>query len=209
MWDSVSKLTQRPEATLNRWISGSSAARDALKDLEGRSMIVDIDKTSLRFRLSVDAQRVHLGAVDTQARADIVIRAGPFDLAALLRAHALSEFSAGRVEFRGNLRVAEQFARVLRLARPQLEDELAGWIGGIPARVVAQAGEAAFSWGRRTANAFELNATEYLQCESRTLPFPVEVTQFARSVEQLRDDVERVSQRVERLARRLSIADSL
>ena len=193
-------LLRRAESLLNRWISESSAARREMQDLEGRSMIVEADKTSLRVRLAVEQQQTRLRTAQQDARADIEITAGVFDLLAMLHAQSLAELSAGEVEFRGNPGIAERFSRMLRLARPQLEDELAAWLGGTPAKVLVRSGDALRDWGSRTAGgAMEQNAAEYLQAESAAVPRPEEVAQWSFQVEGLRDDVDRLGQRIRRL----------
>jgi ubiquinone biosynthesis protein UbiJ len=192
-------LLRRAESLLNRWISESSAANQQMQDLEGRSMIVDVDKTSLRVRLAIDQQQARLRTAPLDARADIVIVAGVFDLLAMLHAQTLAELSAGEIEFRGSLAIAERFSRMLRLARPQLEDELAGWFGATPAKVLVRSGEALRDWGSRTADAMEKNVAEYLQAESAEVPRPEEVTQWSIAVERMRDDVDRLGQRIRRL----------
>lgn len=192
-------LLRRAESLLNRWISESSAAREEMRKLERRSMIVDVDKTSLRVRLAIEQQQARLRTALPDAEADIVIAGGVFDLLAMLRTQSLAELSAGEIEFRGSLGMAESFSRMLRLARPQLEDELAGWFGEMPAKVLARSGEALREWARRTADAMEQNVAEYLQAESAEVPRPEEVTQWSFAVEQLRDDVDRLGQRIRRL----------
>jgi ubiquinone biosynthesis protein UbiJ len=46
-----------------------------------------------------------------------------------------------------------------------------------------------------------LDASEFLQEESRIVPGPYEVEAFCAAVERLRDDVDRAAARIERLAR--------
>jgi ubiquinone biosynthesis protein UbiJ len=193
-------LLRRAQATLNRWIAQSSAAQDELRGLAGRSMILEIDKTSWRVRLSVEQHQALLRNAEADAVADIVVRGGLFDLLAMMRAQSQAQLRAGEIEFRGSLRVAESFSRMLRLARPRLEDELARAIGGVPANVLTQTGAAAFAWGVKTAGAIELDTAEFLQAETRELPRPQEVAEFMLAVERLRDDTDRLRQRVERLA---------
>jgi ubiquinone biosynthesis protein UbiJ len=198
-----SLLLGRAEVAVNRWIVQSTAASDELHGLEGRSMILDVVHTNWRIELSVSRQRLRFREVAGDAAADIVIRAGMLELIAMSSAQSLSQLGAGEVEFRGSLRVAERFSRMLRLARPEIEDEVAGWIGSMPARVVTQMGDAALAWGMRTSSALERDAAEYLQAEANELPRPGQVERLLREVERLRDDVDRLGQRIERLAGRV------
>jgi ubiquinone biosynthesis protein UbiJ len=196
-------LLRRSRAMLNRWIAGSSAATEELRQLEGRSMVIVVDKLERAVMLAAEQRQLRLREVAVDATTDVLVRASLFDLLALLRADDPTRVSAGEIEFRGSLAVAERFTRMLRLARPTPEDELAGWVGDLPARVIARGGEAAFAWGRRTAGALERDVAEYLQAETRELPRPSELTDYFRDVERLRDDVDRMNQRVARLSARL------
>ena len=193
-------LFAHAEATLNRWIAQSGAAQTQLRALEGRAMRIDVAGTQLRILLQVDEQQMQLRQVDENAAADIVVCAGAFELLELLRADPAKPLVAGEIEFRGSLRIAEQFSGVLRLARPSLEDELAGWIGGVPAHLAAQCGTAVAAWGRKAIASLERDTSQYLLYEAREVPRTDEVADFMVVTETLRDDVERLARRVERLA---------
>jgi len=192
-------LERHAQTQINRWIDQSSAAQQERAALEGRSLCVEIENTGLRVLLSVESQRACLACHDEQIDADIVVRAGAFDLLGLLRASSVAQLSGGSIEFRGSLRIAEQFAKMLRLARPQLEDELAGWLGGVPAHALARTIDAGVDWSTQASHAVMLDVVDYLQLESRELPVPEEIAQFMLEVERLRDDVERIEQRIDRL----------
>mgnify|MGYP001821418037 CR=1 FL=1 len=195
-------LLKQSRLTLNRWIEQSSSATAEMRQLEGRTMVIAIEHMNRRVMFAVEREQLLLREVDEDAHSDVLVRASPFDLLALLRADNPTRVRAGEIEFRGSLGVAESFTRMLRLARPSAEDELAGWVGGLPARAIVRSGEAAFAWGQRTAGALERDVAEYLQAETRELPRPQEIADFLREVERLRDDVDRLSQRIERLAAR-------
>ena len=195
-------LLKQAEATLNRWIDQSGAAREQLRSLQGRAMRVDVVNTDWRVLLSALPQQVTLTSVAADVPADIVLAAGPFELAGLLRATGTQMLRAGEIEFRGSVRTAEQFALLLRLARPSLEDELAGWIGGLPARAAARSAHAAVEGIARMGRALELDTAEYLRAEARVVPLPEEVGELLSATERLRDALERLERRVGRLEAR-------
>jgi len=91
---------------------------------------------------------------------------------------------------------------LMKLARPDLEGEVARWIGDIPAHALGEAVRGAGAWAKRAAEALYLNTAEYLQEESRALPGALEAQAFYSDVERLRDDVERAAARLARLERR-------
>jgi ubiquinone biosynthesis protein UbiJ len=91
---------------------------------------------------------------------------------------------------------------LLKLARPDLEGELAKWIGDIPAHAVGEIARGTRAWLTRAGDALRMNTAEYLQEESRAMPAPLEAQAFYGDVEKLRDDVERAAARLARLERR-------
>jgi ubiquinone biosynthesis protein UbiJ len=189
------------EITLNRWIRGSTAATQELARLAGKRMAVEVEGTSLCVALAAfeGEVEVELGSRD---EADVYIKAGPFELLELARADSIADLRAGRVEFRGNLNVADGFSRMLKLAKPEFEDVLAGWIGNLPAAALGSSARRAAALGTQSLRALELNAAEYLTAETAAVATAAELEAFALDVETMRDDVARCEQRLARLTRR-------
>ena len=187
------------ERTLNRWIDESTAAKQHCAKMAGQSMHIDVDGTQLQLSMRALSDRVTLDTTRDQDATDVSIRAKPLDFVQLARAQAMQDIGAAHVEVRGSLGVAENFSRLLKLAKPSFEDELAGWVGGIPAHRIASVLGAAARWGARSINALEQNFSEYLLSESQAVPARSDIELFAVDVERTRDDVARFEQRLQRL----------
>jgi ubiquinone biosynthesis accessory factor UbiJ len=187
------------EAELNRCVGESTAARELLACLQGTSFAVHVEGVGLTAVLHAEGERVRLDSDATAATA--TLRATPFDLLRLLRADGISGVKRTRADVSGDLEVAERYARMLKLARPDLEGEVAKWLGDVPAHALGQAVRGVSAWLTRAGAALRMNAAEYLQEESRALPAPLEAQAFYADVERLRDDVERVAARLARLER--------
>ena len=188
------------ERGLNKQIAESTAALDLLDELAGSSFAVHVEGLSITCVLRAEPERVTLGT--DAAGATATLRARPFDLLRLVGADGLAEVRGTQAELSGDLQVAERFAKLLKLARPDLEEELSRWIGDIPAHALGRAAHGAGAWLKRAAQALRMNTAEYLQEESRALPAPLEAQAFYDDVERLRDDVERAATRLARLERR-------
>jgi ubiquinone biosynthesis protein UbiJ len=188
------------ERELNRHVAGSTAALDLLDELEGSSFAVHVEGLGITCVLRAEPGRLALGTDATGATA--TLRARPFDLLRLVGADGLSQVKGTKAEISGDLQVAERFAKLLKLARPDLEEELSRWIGDIPAHALGRAAQGASAWLRRAVRALGMNTAEYLQEESRALPAPLEAQAFYDDVERLRDGVERAAARLARLERR-------
>ena len=188
------------EAELNRWVSESTAARELLAGLSGTSFAVHVEGLALTAVLRADGERLALDRDATDATA--TLRASPLDLLRLVRAEGVSGVKRTRAEVSGDLDVAERYAKLLKVARPDLEEEVAKWIGDIPAHALGEGVRDLRAWLKRAVSALRMNTAEYLQEESRAMPAPLEAQAYFRDVERLRDDVERAAARLKRLERR-------
>jgi ubiquinone biosynthesis protein UbiJ len=187
------------EAELNRCIGESTAARELLARLGGTSFAVHVEGLKLTVVLRADGDRLRLDRDATGATASL--RAAPLDLVRLLRAEGVSGVKRTRAELSGDLEVAERYAKLLKLARPGLEEEASKWVGDLPAHALGGVVRGAASWLARAGAALRMNTAEYLQEESRAMPAPLEAQALYSDVERLRDDVERAAARLARLER--------
>ena len=130
------------------------------------------------------------------------LSATPIDLLRLARSADLSTLRGTGAEIFGSPEVAERFAKLLKLARPDLEEHAARWLGDVPAHALGEAARGVGAWLERAARTLRADTAEFLQEESRALPASLEAQAFYADVERLRDDVERAAARLARLERR-------
>jgi ubiquinone biosynthesis protein UbiJ len=187
------------ERALNRYVAQSTAATDHLERLRGSSFAVRVEGLGLVVVLHADGERLRVDS--DAAAASATLRATPLDLIRLLNADGVAGVKSTHAQLGGDLQVAERFADLLRLARPDLEEELAQWIGDVPAHALGELAQGVGGWFARAARALRMNTVEYLQEETRALPAPLEVQAFYGDVDRLRDDVERAAARLARIER--------
>ncbi len=190
-------VLRRCERLLDRLIAESTPARRAAAALEGRSIAVEVSGAGLEIHCGVEDGGVSL-SLEPGRPADVRVRATPLELVSLARASA-DELKTARTRLEGDVHVAEKFAELARLARPDLEDELSRFVGDIAAHETAELARRLGAYAARARRALELDAAEYLQEEQRVLPGPLEVAAFTADVDRLRDDVERAAARLERI----------
>ena len=164
------------EAELNRCIGESTAAREQLARLDGTSFAVHVEGLGLTGVLHSDGEHVRLDSDATTATA--TLSATPLDLLRLLRADGVSGVKRTRAALSGDLDVAERYARMLKLARPDLEEEVAKWLGDVPAHALGLVVREVGAWLARAGAALRMNTAEYLQEESRAMPAPLEAQAF-------------------------------
>lgn len=195
-------IAQAGQRWLNRCIAASAAARERVARLDGKCFAVLVAGTGRRIELIGRDGELVLEH-DTGARADAELTGTPLDLLRLAAAgrEALGRLKETPAQLSGDVHVAEEFAEVLRLARPDVEEALAAWIGDIAAHEIGRAGRGVARFCRTSAIAVGLDIGEYLQEERAVLAARPSVRGFVEDVDRLRDDIERLEQRIERLER--------
>lgn len=196
-----SLLLERAIGVLNRQLADSVSAARAAAELEGRTCRIAVQGLPLDFVLRVEQGRI-VAARPTGAE-DVSIEGPPLDLVRLARGQEASRVHGTQVRISGEVRTAEKFAELLKLAAPDLEEELSGWIGDIPAHAFAEAIRRGRAWMLAAGAALLDDTAEYLKEERRALAGPHEAEDFYAAVDRLRDDVERAEARLDRLARAL------
>ncbi|MGE0115570.1 MAG: SCP2 domain-containing protein [Steroidobacteraceae bacterium] len=189
------------EATLNRNIAASSAAKGLCARLNGKSLRLQLTGVPVQFTLHAEADCVHLstGADD---HVDASLSGSPLGLLNLATQQTASSLSGSSVRIEGDAEVAQGFSELLKQARPDFEEELSRVVGDVAAHQMGNTVRSLLGFGRRVGDTFLQNMGEYLSEESRDVPSKTEADEFNRDVDSLRDDVERFEARLNALERK-------
>jgi len=185
-------------AIINRQIAAKTPARELCAKLEGRTLAIRIPNSALAVYLEIEGNQVVLGDQYGEDP-DVVISGSLISLARLAGPAGDHLIRTGSVEISGDALLAQQFQKLLRYGRPDLEEELSTAIGDVAAHGVGQFLRGVGDWGREAGSTMRQNASEYLQEESRAVPARYEMESFAASVNRLRDDVARLEARLNKL----------
>jgi ubiquinone biosynthesis protein UbiJ len=190
-------LLARLEETFNRNVANSRKAQVLCRQLDGRTLSLDVVGTSLKFFLSVRDGSIVL---DTrpEKNADASLAATPVSLLALVGPEAERGMRGGAIHIEGDAEVAQKFRELLMQARPDFEEELSRVIGDVAAHRVANFARGFLDWGRKAADSMGTNVAEFLQEEGRDVPTRVEVDEFLAAVDRLREDTDRLEAQLER-----------
>lgn len=183
------------ERILNRNIAGSSRARALLAELVGRSLELRFAATPLKIRISASTDSLAVAPAGEDP-ADAVIEGTPLSFLRLASGDAAKSIRTGGMDVKGDAEVAEGFRRLLNAARPDLEEELSRFTGDAAAHYTARFAREAAEFGRRAADIFARNVSEYLTEESRDVPTRLEAEEFIEGVDRLREAVDRLEARV-------------
>jgi ubiquinone biosynthesis accessory factor UbiJ len=110
---------------------------------------------------------------------------------------------SGEVKIEGDMQTGRKFQELFAKLDIDLEEKLSQFTGDIIAHKLANFFRAGQSWGKDSLETFKMNATEFLQEETRDLPSTPEVDIYYAQVDELRTDFDRLQSRVERLEKSL------
>jgi ubiquinone biosynthesis protein UbiJ len=196
--DAPRTLFQPVVAMMNRQIAVSTPARELCAELDGRTFAVQVRDSSLSIALSVRDDGV---VIDTglPTDADVVVSGSLPSLVRLAGPTGESLIRDGTVELKGDAIIAQRFRRLLRFARPDLEEELSRVTGDIVAHSAGDALRRVANWGREVRATMRQNVAEYLVEEREAVPRRFEVDEFRDELGRLRDDVARFEARLKQL----------
>lgn len=185
------------ERGLNHTLRDSPAAARLLAQLNGQALALHAEELGrMLYLVAHPAGLQVLMQVDRPAQA--TLSGTLFSLSRLAAGSASGRLPPG-VRLSGEIEVAEQFQRLLALARPDFEALLARALGDALAHSVGTRLQRIGRWVSRSLFSLGQDASEYLRYETDLLPDRSEVAAWIDEVDRLRDDVARLAARVERL----------
>jgi ubiquinone biosynthesis protein UbiJ len=197
-FDPLGRLTAAGQAWLDTRLAESTAARQSLRQIDGKRFELVLEGLDIRIRLHAAGERLLLGDV---GEADARLTATPIDALTLARNQSLADVKKTNAHLEGNVHVAEGFGQTLALLSPNPEAELAGWVGDVAAHEIVAAGRTVLRFIVDAERALERNSAEFLKEEQPTLARPWEVDELIEAIDDVRDAVERAATRLDALER--------
>jgi len=197
--DPLQALLRPLTVLMNRQIAVTTPARELCSELDGGVVAVRVRDTGLAAYFLIHGDGIDLAGASTR-EPDVVVSGSLLSLARLATPNAAEAIREGNVELSGDARIAQGFQRLLRYAKPDIEEELSAVIGDSAAHGLSQFARQLKEWGSEARATLQQNFAEYLQEESGALPSRADMERFRNDVSVLRDDVARMEARLKRLA---------
>lgn len=203
-------MLARLHDALDRALSESARARALCERLAGRRLDVAPSGLPMRIQIRSDGARVRVRLVRADADAtafepvaDATVTGGIVALLSWPHGDSRALFQNRSLSLQGSGEVAQQFAELAGLLRPDIEQEISRLTGPISAHLLTRGARGAFGHLRRLFDTQLRQGAEYLAYERRDLvPVPEAEHQF-REVEALRAAVDRTEARLAALEERL------
>ncbi len=197
-------IAARVNDVLNRALAESAKAQGLCAALAGRSLHVVVSSSPFAGSLTSDGTtlRFALGALRADETADATITGSALSLAGLMSERQRELIRTGAVQIAGDGEIAAKFSELATLLKPDVEHELAGLFGRMPAHLLVGGVRNLLARGRALFNSQLHTATDYLAHEKRALIPKAEAEHFFKQVDMLREQVDRVDARLAQLERR-------
>lgn len=196
--DALEAILRPLASVLNRNIRESTPARELCNELSGALVAIRVSDTILATYFDIGDDILNIVTANTRAP-DVIIEGSLLTLARMAGSSRESAIRDGSLSLSGDAEIANHFQDLLEIAKPDLEEELAGVVGDIAAYRLGEFARGLGNWGRAARSTMGENIREYLQEESRDAPSRDEVERFSTDVSTLRDDVACIEARLNRL----------
>jgi len=191
------------ETLLNRGIASSREASRLSRSLAGRRLRIELRGLPLALEIVATEDGLALSE-GSQQTPDCVISGLPLSLARLGLTGDADIFRQGSVSISGDPVLAQDFQRLLDLARPDWEEELSRQVGDVAAHQIGNAARGLARWGQQAVDTLSRDTGEFLKEESRDLPTRFEVDEFLDQVDDMSTAVDRAEARLRRIESRRS-----
>ena len=202
-------LSSLVEGLINRYLSVDQDLGSALRTLDGRMIVLEVQGTPVHLVFHFLADGVLVRRVEEMADGetqvpDVHIRGTPFALARLAREGGADPTLGGQVRIHGDIEVAQKLAGVLSGFEFDWEELLSRITGDVAAHQIGRVARGIGEFATRTRVTLERDLGEYLVEERQLVPSRADIESLAGDVDDLRDDVARLEKRVQRLTARLT-----
>ena len=187
------------DSALNQYLSLDDNLSSILAPLAGKIVAVTITPFNQTFYLCPSTENIqvldtYIGDIDTHITGSLV----SLGLMGLSGNPANFLFS-GEVKIDGDVQTGQKFQELFKKLDFKLEQKLARYTGENVAHNLAEAFRSSKQWSEESLATFKLNASEFLQEETRDLPAKPEADEFYNEVDELRLAFDRLENRIARL----------
>lgn len=187
------------DSALNHYLSLDDNIDTILSPLAGKIVAVTITPFNQTFYLCPTTNRIqvldtYIGDTDTHITGSLA----SLGLMGLSGNPANFLFS-GEVKIDGDIHTGQKFQDIFKKLNFKLEHKLAKLTGENVAHNIAEAVRSSKQWSEESLRTFKLNASEFLQEETRDLPAKPEADEFYNEVDELRLAFDRLENRIARL----------
>ncbi len=196
-----SLLSATLETSINRVLASDPVSRDQLAAMAGKVIGLHITGINLKIYLLPSAGGISvLPQMEDEPDAWLIGGVASW-MHVGMGGDSVDSMLRGDIEMRGDHELGQQLKHFLDGLNLDWEALMAPYIGDVLAHSTGRVFKAATDWFSETGSVLARDMGEYLKEEVRWSPATLELQEFVRDVDKLRDDVERLAAHIDILQR--------
>lgn len=184
------------ELALNNYLRLDAEIHKQLSPLTGKLLHVEVNDFPLNIYVHVQQDKLAL-LTTTSANITTHIRGNLFDLGEMAwKSRNKQAHFSKKLHVQGDLDFLQALRDIFLKLEVDWEEQFAKIVGDVAAYNISKAMKNFGNWAQNSLATFNQDLSEYLQEETRLLLTRVELDDFMRDVDMLRDDVERLEAKI-------------
>ncbi len=184
------------EILLNRKLKDSITAREFCKTLSGKVLEIDIEAIPDTILIAPIGETIELLS-DKDIKPDVVFSGSVMHFMQATQSKPMELVRAGKLKMKGDAVLAGQFQRLIELAMPDWQEEIAKMFGDYAGPQISNIIQGLFGFGQQIFKGFANKADEHLQEEGNATPSRSEFDDFSSEVKDLQKDLDDLDKAVE------------
>lgn len=184
----VEAVVPHLEILINRKLKDSITAREFCKTLSGKVLEINIQAIPQRILLSPIAENIEI-LVDEELKADVVFSGSILHFMQATQTKPMELVRKGHLKLKGDAVLAGQFQRLIELAMPDWQEEIAKLFGDYAGPQISTFFMDLANFGKQAVQQFSQDSTGFVQSNSGVAPSRSEYDSFVCEVKKMQKDL--------------------
>ena len=177
------------EILLNRKLKDSITAREFCKTLSGKVLEINIEAIPDTILIAPIGETIELLS-DKNIKPDVVFSGSVMSFMQATQSKPMELVRAGKLKMKGDAVLAGQFQRLIELAMPDWQEEIAKMFGDYAGPQISNIVQGLFGFGQQILKGFSNKADEHFQEDGTATPSRSEFDDFSDDVKDLKKELD-------------------
>ena len=177
------------EILLNRKLKDSITAREFCKTLSGKVLEINIEAVPDTILIAPIGETIELLS-DKDIKPDVVFSGSVMSFMQATQSKPMELVRAGKLKMKGDAVLAGQFQRLIELAMPDWQEEIAKMFGDYAGPQISNIVEGLFGFGQQILKGFNNKADKHFQEDGNATPSRSEFDNFSSDVKTMQKDLD-------------------
>ena len=176
------------EILLNRKLKDSITAREFCKTLSGKVLEINIEAVPDTILIAPIGETIELLS-DKNIKPDVIFSGSIMHFMQATQSKPMELVRAGKLKMKGDAVLAGQFQRLIELAMPDWQEEIAKMFGDYAGPQISNVIQGLFGFGQEILKSFNNKADEHFKEDDNATPSRGEFEEFSSEIKDLQKDL--------------------